>query len=100
MAEFQSRPETMTGHRKWLWKDDGRRTDWKLDVLDPGDGASPHGVADMDDSRLKHYLRFGAIHSDIEEEKERHIPVDRKEVVVKWLVALAVAWLVFRFVRL
>ena len=88
----------MTGHRKWLWKDDGLRTDWKLDVFDPEAEASRHGG--IDDIRLKHYRRIGAIRSDIEEEKERHIPVDRKEVVVKYLVALAVVWLVFRFVRL
>ena len=90
----------MTGHRKWLWKDDGRRTDWKLDVFDPADAATRRGADDMDDSRLKHYLRIGAIRSDIEEEKDRNIPIDCKEVVVKYLVALAIVWLVFRFVRL
>ena len=45
-------------------------------------------------------MRMGAIHSDIEAEREKTDPVDRRALVVKWLVALAVFWIVFRFVRL
>ena len=96
MAEFQSRPEHSTGHRRWLWKGDEGRTDWKLDVMD---GDSSRRFSDLDDSRLNHYLRIGATHSDIEEEKERGIPIDRKSTVVKWLLSILAFWLIFRFVR-
>lgn len=96
MAEFQSRPEHSTGHRRWLWKGDEGKTDWKLDVID-FDGSRRY--SDLDDSRLNHYLRMGAIHSDIEAEKERGIPTDRKPTVLKWLAAFLVFWIVFRFAR-
>lgn len=98
MAEFESRPEHSTGHGKWLWSYDGHKMDWRLDVRD-GDGERRSGN-DLDDARLRHYLRFGAIRSDIEEEKERAVTPDRRGVVVAWLLAIAAFWIVFRFVRI
>ncbi|MBR3084848.1 MAG: hypothetical protein IKH04_00450 [Kiritimatiellae bacterium] len=97
MSEFQSRPEHSVGHAKWLWRFDGRKTDWRLDVRDGGRRRRPD--SDLDDDRLNHYLRIGVIHSDIEEEKERDVPIDGRATVVKWLACLAAVWVVFRFVR-
>lgn len=97
MSEFQSRPEHSTGHNRWFWKNDGDKTNWKLDVLE---SQRSRRESDLDDGRLVHYMRIGAIRSDIEEEKNRVIPPDRRSIVVKWLVALALFWIVFRIVRL
>jgi len=98
MAEFESRPEHSAGWRRWLWHYDGHKMEWRLDVRDGGAADRRH--SDLDDARLRHYLRFGAIRSDIEEEKERTVAPDRKGVVVAWLLALAAFWLIFRFVRI
>ena len=100
MSEFRNRPESIGGHRRWLWPYENRRTDWRLDVREEEDGARNGRRSDLDNGRLVHYMRMGAIHSDIEAEREKTDPVDRRAVVVKGLVALAVFWLVFRFVRL
>ena len=98
MSEFQSRPEYSVGHEKWLWHFDGRKTDWRLDVRD-GVGADRR-QSDLDDSKLRHYMRIGAIRSDIEEEKERAIPVGRKGTIAMWLLAFAALWLVCRLLVL
>ena len=101
MSEFHNRPESIGGHRRWLWPYENRRTDWRLDVREDGEAAgSGRRRSDLDNGRLVHYMRMGAIHSDIEAEREKTDPVDRRALVVKWLVALAVFWIVFRFVRL
>ena len=98
MSEFESRPEHSLGHRKWLWRYDGHKFNWRLDVRDGARQDRRH--SDLDDSRLCHYMRMGAIRSDIEEEKERSLTPDRRGAVIFWLSALAVFWIVFQFVRL
>jgi hypothetical protein len=99
MSEFDSRIDYAAGHRKWLWHFDGRKTDWRLDVR-TGDSDERRLQSDLDDSKLHHYLRMGAIHADIEEEKERAIPVGRKATVAMWLLAFAALWLVCRLIVL
>lgn len=96
MAEFESRPEQSAGWRKWFWRYDGRKMNWRLDVRS-GDSADRR-YSDLDNAKLRHYLRIGAIHSDIKEEEERSVSPDRKGAVLFWLVALFVFWVVFRFV--
>ena len=98
MAEFESRTGNPGGRGRWLWHFDGRKTDWRLDVRDGGGGRRPG--SDLDDSRLRHYMRMGAIRSDIEEEKERAVPVGRKGEVAAWLAVLAAAWVACRFIEL
>ena len=99
MSEFDSRIDYAAGHRKWLWHFDGRKTDWRLDVR-TGDSDERRLQSDLDDSKLHHYLRMGAIHADIEEEKERAIPVGRKATVAMWLLAFAAVWLACRLIVL
>ncbi len=100
MSEFQNRPENMRGPRRRLWHFDGHGTNWKLNVRDEGSSSSAHRYSDLDNGKLTHYWRFGVTHSDIEAEENKADPVDRKAVVVKWLVALLLFWLVFSFVEL
>ena len=98
MSEFDSRPEQSAGWRKWFWRYDGHKMNWRLDVR-PGNESSRH-FSDLDNAKLRHYLRIGAIRADIEEEKERAVSPDRKGTVLLWIAGLFLFWLIFRFVRL
>lgn len=98
MSEFQNRPENMRGHRRRLWHFDGRRTNWKLNVRTGN--PTLRRDSDLDNGKLMHYLRIGSTHADIEAEDNKVDPIDRKATVIKWLSAIAIFWVVFKFVRL
>lgn len=103
MSEFRNRANQIRGPRRRLWHFNGHETRWKINVRDSaneGGMFSSSRASEYDDRRLMHYIRFGSLHSDIAAEENQEETVDRKSTILKWLIALAILWVLFFFVEL
>lgn len=102
MSEFRNRAENLIRPKKGLWHYDGHKTNWKLNVRNaPLDSYySSKKYSGLDNGKLMHYIQIGSLYSDIEDEDNKDIPVDRRFSVIKWLVVFILLWIIFYFVEI
>lgn len=91
MPEFGNRSSNSSRPKRRLWHFDGRKTDWVLDVRRNAGSSGENPPS---------YIQIGVTHAEIEARANRPDPVLCRGRVVKWLIALAIFWIVFYFAEL
>lgn len=92
-----SGPGDMSKH---LWHYDGANSYEEFDERDSGIFSFGKSKSEYttDDSKLTHYMAAGGMRYENGVKQEGPKPLLHRVLIIKWLIGLALFWLVFRFV--
>lgn len=93
-----SGPGDMSKH---LWHYDGSNSYQEFDERDSGFSLFSFGKSKSDytgDTKLTHYMAAGGMRYENSAKPAERKPFLCKRLIVKWLIGIALFWIIFRFV--